>query len=51
MCGADAAFVFNTRTGDVWTCMSHRSEGGKRVVAPGASGSKAAIGRASAEGR
>jgi hypothetical protein len=51
MCGADAAFGFNTRTGDVWTWMSHRSNGDKRVVAPGASGSKAATGRASAEGR
>jgi hypothetical protein len=51
ICGADAAFGFNIRTGDVWTCMSHRSEGDKRVVTPGASGSKAPIGRAPAEGR
>jgi hypothetical protein len=51
VCGVDAAFGFNTRTGDVWTCMTHRSEGDKRLVAPGASGSKASLGRASSEGR
>jgi hypothetical protein len=51
VCGDNAAFGFNTRTGDVWACMSHRSEGDKRLVAPGAPGSKAALGRASGEGR
>jgi hypothetical protein len=29
-----ACFVFNTRSGDVWTCLDHRPEGQKRLVAP-----------------
>jgi len=51
MCGALASFGFNTRAGVVWTCMSHRSEGDKLLVAPASSGNKTAPGRAAGGGR
>jgi hypothetical protein len=34
VCGKYACFGFNTRSGDVWTCLDHRPEGQKRPVAP-----------------
>jgi hypothetical protein len=46
VCGALASFAFNTRSGEVWTCMSHRSEGDKLLVTPASSGNKTAPGRA-----
>ena len=33
--GANAPFSFTTRTGDIWTCLNHTSEGKRRFVAPG----------------
>jgi hypothetical protein len=51
MCGALASFGFNTRAGVVWTCMSHRSEGDKLLVAPASSGNKTPPGRAAGGGR
>jgi hypothetical protein len=34
VCGKNAGFGFTTRTEDVWTCLAHRIEGDKRLVAP-----------------
>jgi hypothetical protein len=35
VCGGGAAFGFTTRKGvSVWTCMTHRSEGERVLVAP-----------------
>ena len=35
VCGANAAFGFTMRTGDIWTCLDHRSDSNKRLVASG----------------
>jgi len=43
VCGTHAAFGFTTRTGDIWTCLDHRSEGDKRLVAPNMAGPIASI--------
>ncbi len=46
VCGQDASFGFTSRPSDVWTCMAHRNEGDKRLVAPAMSRhDKAAPGR------
>lgn len=34
VCGQAASFGFTSRPSDVWTCMAHRTEGDKRLVAP-----------------
>ncbi len=34
ICRQDASFGFTSRPSDVWTCMAHRNEGDKRLVAP-----------------
>ncbi len=51
VCGIRAAFGFNTRHGDIWTCVSHRSEGDRRLVAPVSAASKTSPGRAAGGGR
>ncbi len=51
VCGALASFGFNARAGEVWTCMSHRLDGDKLLVAPASSGNKTAPGRAAGGGR
>ena len=51
VCGVFAAFGFNTRTGDVWTCSDHRAEGDQLLVAPAASTRRASLGRAVGVGR
>ena len=33
VCGEYASFGFDTRTGTVWTCISHRADGERHLVA------------------
>lgn len=49
VCGRNACFGFTSRPKDVWTCLAHRQEGERHLVAPSAPGrDKAAPGRSAA---